>query len=127
MKGKTNLGEQFGSTETFLEKFLAETRLACLTGPPASGKTVTMQQLVCTHVATSLEHMQRQKDIPLLPVFMRSSELSRFLSDVGKVDLENVAEMRHLVKVFLDKGDFFSRRGCSTENSWCYTAHTVVV
>jgi hypothetical protein len=99
--------EQFGSAETFLEKFLAETRLACLTGPPASGKTVTMQQLVRKHAATSLEHIKMQKDIPLLPVFMRAAELSRLLSDVGKVGLENVAEMRHLVKVFLDKGDFF--------------------
>ncbi len=95
--GKTNPGEQFGSAETFLEKFLAETRLACLTGPPASGKTVTMQQLVCTHAATSLDSIQMQKDLPLLPVFMRAAELPKLLSDNDK----RVESMRDLIELFI--------------------------
>ena len=106
MKGKTNLGEQFGSTETFLEKFLAETRLACLTGPPASGKTVTMQQLVCAHVAISLDRLQKQKDLPLLPVFMRAAELTKLLAGNTK----RVENMRELVATFInanvDQGTF---------------------
>jgi predicted NACHT family NTPase len=104
---KTNSGEQFGSAEKFLEKFLAETRLACLTGPPASGKTVTMQQLVCTHAATSLHNIdQNPKHIPLLPVFMRAAELPKLLAGSTK----SVENMRELVAIFInakvDQGTF---------------------
>jgi Cdc6-like AAA superfamily ATPase len=41
-------GEVFETAKTFFDWIVARSRagLACLTGPPASGKTVTMQQIV---------------------------------------------------------------------------------
>ena len=97
--GKTNADVPFYTAEKFLENFLQETRLACLTGPPASGKTVTMQQIVCTHAATSFDniHRQPQKDLALLPVFMRAAELPKLLSDNDK----RVKNMKDLVELFV--------------------------
>ncbi len=97
--GNTNADVPFYTAEKFLEKFLQEIRLACLTGPPASGKTVTMQQVVCTHAATSFDniHRQPQKDLALLPVFMRAAELPKLLSDNDK----RVKNMKDLVELFV--------------------------
>jgi hypothetical protein len=97
--GKTDADVPFYTAEKFLEIFLKEIRLACLTGPPASGKTVTMQQLVCTHAATSFDNIHRrpQKDLALLPVFMRAAELPKLLSDNDK----RVKTMKDLVELFV--------------------------
>ena len=112
--------EEFQSAEKFLQNLLSKTGtgLACLTGPPASGKTVTMQKIVCTHAATQTPDIQMEEDgtsavlpIPLLPLFMRAAELSKLLSETGK-DAADLSEylcdtgkenMRYLVELFIDK------------------------
>jgi hypothetical protein len=85
--------EEFHLAETFLKNLLSKTGtgLACLTGPPASGKTVTMQKIVCTHAATQTPDIQMEVDgtsamlpIPLLPLFMRAAELSKLLLKPAK-------------------------------------------
>ncbi len=56
--------EEFQSAKKFLQNLLSKTGtgLACLTGPPASGKTVTMQKIVCTHAATQTPDIQMEED-----------------------------------------------------------------
>jgi serine/threonine protein kinase len=55
--------------------------LACLTGPPASGKTVAMQQIVYSAVKDCRAKMETIGKVPLLPLFMRAAVLSKLMSD----------------------------------------------
>jgi hypothetical protein len=55
--------------------------LACLTGPPASGKTVAMQQIVYAAVKDCRAKMETFGEMPLLPLFMRAAVLSKLMSD----------------------------------------------
>ena len=76
----------------------SQTRLVCLTGPPASGKTVTMQQIVYAAIDEMIVQMKKGDAMPLLPVFMRAAELSTLLSEPGN----NVVDFRQIVELFLD-------------------------
>jgi len=79
--------------------------LACLTGPPAAGKTVMMQQIVYAAVNKCKAQMDQQGPAPLLPVFMRASVLSSLVSENEvKVGKSEVKELRQLLELFLIDG-----------------------
>ena len=79
--------------------------LACLTGPPAAGKTVMMQQIVYAAVNKCKAQMDQQGPAPLLPVFMRASVLSSLVSENEvKVGKSEVNELRQLLELFLIDG-----------------------
>jgi len=92
--------------------------LVCLTGPLASGKTVTMQQIVYAAATNCREQMQTRLDtksvqkMPLLPVFMRAAVLSDLMDkDVGEFAQESsfcnqqsTPSLRQLVELFLRHG-----------------------
>jgi Leucine-rich repeat (LRR) protein len=94
----------FNSAHEFLE-FITDThnaQRACLTGPPASGKTVTMLQTV--HAAVDQCRRKMQGGEPLVPVFMRASELSKLLTDGRAAN-----EVQELVCATDNKGDSLRR------------------
>jgi hypothetical protein len=75
-------GEVFETAKTFFNWIVARSRagLACLTGPPASGKTVTMQQIVHAAVQDCGAQMDIDGSMPLLPLFMRAAVVSKLMS-----------------------------------------------
>jgi hypothetical protein len=109
----------FNSANEFLEFITAphNAQRACLTGPPASGKTVTMLQTV--HAAVNQCRRKMQEGEPLVPVFMRASELSKLLTD-GRA----AHEVQELLSVPDNKGDSLRRlvvlffEGCVQQNRY---------
>jgi hypothetical protein len=98
-------GILINSAEEFLYQITdTATNLACLTGPPASGKTVTMHQIACAAVNACREQMKNRKGIPFLPLFMRGAELTCLLSD-PEMRGRKVENLRDLVALYLAKCD----------------------
>jgi len=113
-------GKHINSAKEFLEWVVGESSmgLACLTGPPASGKTVTIQQIVyaaaqnfCTHMGEVPDVVSKQKmplfpdveskqKMPLFPLFMQAAVLSMLVHN----SREDVTTLRQLVDLFLDHG-----------------------
>jgi hypothetical protein len=110
--GKASTEKYFKSACQFLHCITDPqnaTPCACLTGPPASGKTVTMFQVV--HAAVGQCKKKMEGGELLVPVFMRASELSNLLSEAGatnelrnllSVSDEKGESLRHLIILFLD-------------------------
>jgi len=94
-----NEGTQMDSAKDLLDWLISHpvTRLACMTGPPASGKTVTMLQIVYAAVNECNAQMDACSKIPFLPLFMRATELPALLLETDKVS-EN---LRNLVQSYL--------------------------
>lgn len=99
-------GRQIATVQEFLHWIICESKtplpkpsscLACLTGPPASGKTVTMLQIVHAAVRECIAQMEKEDGMPLLPVFVRAAELSNLMSNS---DSEAVT-LRQLLALFL--------------------------
>jgi Leucine-rich repeat (LRR) protein len=110
--GKLSKEIYFKSASQFLHCITTDsqspTSCACLTGPPASGKTVTMFQIV--HAAVGLCKSTMEDGELLVPVFMRASELSKLLSEARATnELLNLLSvpgdtgesLRHLIILFL--------------------------
>jgi hypothetical protein len=109
----------FNSANGFLE-FITNpnnAQRACLTGPPASGKTATMLQTV--HAAVHQCRRKMQGGEPLVPVFMRASELSKLLTDGRAAN-----KVQELLCVPDNKGDSLRRlvvlffEGCVRQNRY---------
>jgi len=102
-------GKRIDSADEFLQCMVDESSamgLACLTGPPAFGKTVTMQQIVYAAAQKCLAQTNERVDIkstqklPLLPLFMRAAVLSEIMSNSN----EKMTTLRQLVELFLNDG-----------------------
>jgi hypothetical protein len=105
--GGTANAKTIDSASDFLEFVTAGSAsgLACLIGPPASGKTVTMQQVVYAAVSKCKAQMEQQVSVPLLPVFMRAAVLSSLISEnEATVGESKVIDLRQLLELFLAHG-----------------------
>jgi len=102
-------GRRIDSAQAFLEWIVTQPDpFACLTGPPASGKTITMQQIVYFAAEACNARMEEGIDVesdtsmPLLPLFMRAAVLKKLVEN-SNAD-EEVTILRQLVALFLDHG-----------------------
>jgi len=106
----TGEGKQIESAETLLHFMMTnpEAYHACLTGPPASGKTVTMLQILYSAANLCDSMIERGESGVFIPLFMRAAELSTLLAGMSAVKLsalllgnDRKAPLRHLVVLFL--------------------------
>ena len=95
---RNNEGNRIDSAEKFLGWMIdgSVTRLACLTGPPASGKTVTTQQIVSASVNECSKQIAKGI-MPFLPVFMRAAELAKLIPNIEG----EAIDLRQLVEVYV--------------------------
>ena len=81
--GRKGEGQRIDSAGKLLDRMMTQdpgAHQACLIGPPASGKTVTMLQIVYAAVVKYRSKTPEGK-WGLIPVFMRATELSALLSE----------------------------------------------
>jgi len=106
--------QQIDSAKAFFDRMVTRGAqsdpLACLTGPPASGKTITMQQIVYVAAEECIAQIKKGINVkttemlPLLPLFMRAAVLSKLISTCTRGSDEEVITLRQLVVLFLDYG-----------------------
>ena len=95
---QTNEGESVESADRLLARLLEDVLAprACLIGPPASGKTVTMLQIVQAAVKRCSTRI-KEREPACLPIFIRAADLSDLLGRPGI----SAGNLRQLVLLYL--------------------------